>query len=92
MYNKKNVELLNMVAARVPEFSVKGYVDEQVEERKNELQHLIDKMNLGKLALEINVRMGVPHDALLQEIKEKKPDLLVMGAKGRSNVMDIILG
>jgi nucleotide-binding universal stress UspA family protein len=92
VYNKRNVEMLNMVAARVPEFSVKGYVDEQVDEKKNELQHLVDTLNCGRLAVEINVLMGVPHDALLQEIEEKKPDLLVMGAKGRSNVMDIILG
>jgi nucleotide-binding universal stress UspA family protein len=28
----------------------------------------------------------------LQEIEEKNPDLLIMGAKGRSNVADMILG
>jgi nucleotide-binding universal stress UspA family protein len=92
VYNKRDVDMLNMVAARVPEFSVKGYVDEQVNERKGQLQELTEKLNCGNLAVEIHVRIGVPHEALLQEIKEKLPDLLVMGAKGRSNVMDIILG
>ncbi len=42
--------------------------------------------------VETNIRIGVPFQALLEEIKEKGPDLLVMGAKGRSNVVDMILG
>ena len=92
IFNQRDVDMLNMVAARVPEFSVKEYVKDQVNERKEKLQELAKKLNGDKLAVETYVRIGVPFEALLQEIKEKLPDLLVMGAKGRSNVVDIILG
>lgn len=92
VYNKRHVDMLNMDASRVPEFSVKDYIEEHMDDLRDELQALVNKLKCDKLTVEINVRMGVPHDALLQEIKEEKPDLLVMGAKGRSNVMDIILG
>ncbi len=92
IFNRRDVDMLNMVAARVPEFSVKEYVKDQVNERKEKLQELAKKLNGDKLAVETYVRTGVPFEALLQEIKEKLPDLLVMGAKGRSNVVDIILG
>jgi nucleotide-binding universal stress UspA family protein len=92
VYNKRDVDMLNMVAVRVPEFSVKNFVDEHVKEQEDKLHDLVKNLNHGKLAVETHVRIGVPYEALLQEIKEKKPDLLVMGAKGRSNVVDIIIG
>lgn len=92
IYNKRNIDVLNMDAARVPEFSIKEYVDEIMDERKSKLKELARKLKCGRLEVEFNVSIGVPYEALLHEIKEKMPDLLVMGAKGRSNVMDIILG
>jgi nucleotide-binding universal stress UspA family protein len=92
IYNKRNTDVLIMDAARVPEFSIKDYVDELLDERKSKLENLAKNLKCGRLAVEFHVSIGVPYEALLHEIKEKAPDLLVMGAKGRSNVMDIILG
>ena len=77
--------MLNTVATRVPEFSAKEYVAEHLKEKKDQLRDLAKELGLTKLTLEMNVCIGVPYDALLKDIKEKKPDLLVMGAKGRSN-------
>lgn len=42
----------------------------------------INKISDGTLDVQTNVGIGTPHKALLQEIKEKTPDLLIMGAKG----------
>jgi nucleotide-binding universal stress UspA family protein len=92
IYNQRDVEMMNSVATRVPEFSVKDYVDEHVLERKIRLQDLVKKIGLSGFPVEIHVRVGVPYEDLLKAIEEKKPDLLVMGAKGRSNVVDMILG
>lgn len=92
VYNRRDVDMLNMVATRVPDFSVKKYVDEHLQEKKSRLQKLAKKLSRGGLSVETHVRMGVPYEALLRAIDEKKPDLLVMGAKGRSNVVDMILG
>jgi len=92
IYNKRNIDTLNMDATRVPEFSIKDYVDELMDERKSKLEELAKKLKCGRLEVEFHVGIGVPYEALLHEIKEKVPDLLVIGAKGRSKVMDIILG
>lgn len=92
VYNQRDIEMMNNVATRVPEFSIKNYVDENILERKIRLQDSINKIDRSGFPIEIHVRIGVPFDALLQEIEEKKPGLLVMGAKGRSNVVDMILG
>lgn len=92
VYNKRDVDMMNMVATRVPEFSVKKYVEEYVEERRERLQALGKKLIQDNLMVETHVRIGVPYDALLKEIEEKKPDLLIMGAKGRTNLVDMIIG
>ena len=92
IYNVRDVEMMNIVATRVPDFSVKKYVDEHVQEKKGRLKDLSKKLSHGELGVETHVRIGVPYEALLKVIEEKKPDLLVMGAKGRSNVVDMILG
>ena len=92
IYNKGNIEILNMDAVRVPEFSIKKYVDELLDERRGKLEELAKSLKCGRLSVEFHVSIGIPYKALLHEIKENMSDLLVMGAKGRSNVMDIILG
>jgi len=92
VYNQRNIDMLSKVVLEVPEFPVKKYVDENVKDRKERLEDLAKKINSDNLDVETNVRIGVPYEALLQEIEEKKPDLLVMGTKGRSNLVDTIIG
>jgi len=92
VYNQRDIEMMNTVATRVPEFSVKRYTDDNVKERKARLHDLAKKLMVDNHLAETHVRIGVPFEALLQEIKEKSPDLLIMGTKGRSNVVDMILG
>jgi nucleotide-binding universal stress UspA family protein len=92
VYNQRDVDMLNTVATRVPNFSVKKYVDEHINERHAGLKNLAKKLRYGKRMAKTHVRIGVPYEALLLEIKDEQPDLLVMGAKGRSNVVDMILG
>ena len=67
-------------------------MDELLDERRGKLEELAKSLKFGRLAVEFHVSIGVPYEALLHQIKKNMPDLLVMGAKGRSNVMDIILG
>ena len=92
VYNKRDVDMMNMMAAHLSEFSVKKYTEERVNERKGRLHALAKELIQDNFMAETHVRIGVPYDALLQEIEEKNPDLLIMGAKGRSNVADMILG
>jgi nucleotide-binding universal stress UspA family protein len=92
VYNQRDVDMLNEVALRVPAFSVKKHIDEHIAERKSQLEDLAKEMGEGKLKIQTSISIGVPFEALLQEIDKKHPDLLVMGAKGRSNVVDMIVG
>ena len=90
--NQRDIDMMNKVAKRVPEFPVEKHVEEAVQERSENLLKLLEKVDTGNLDEETNVRTGVPYKALLKEIEEKSPDLLVMGIKGRSNLVDTIIG
>ena len=92
VFNQRDIDMMNIVAARVAEFTVERYVQENISERKEELEEIAAKITTNNLEIETSVRIEVPYECLLQEIKEKKPDLLVMGAKGRSNIMGAIIG
>lgn len=92
VFNQRDVNMMKKAALRIPEFAVDKYLEENMTFRQESLDNLADKTKAGGLAVETSLRVGVPYEALLQEIAEKKPDLLVMGAKGRSNLVDMILG
>lgn len=92
IYDERDIERIKMVAIRVPEFSVQKHVGQHMEDRRQRLAALAEKFVHGDIDLEASVRKGVPYKGLLQLIEEKKPDLLVMGTKGRSNFVDMIIG
>lgn len=92
IFNQRDIDMMNIVAPRVAEFTVETYVKENIEDREERLEAIAAKINTHNLGIETNVRIEVPYEGLLQEIAEKKPDLLVMGTKGRSSLVGAIIG
>lgn len=92
VFNQRDIDMINKVVFRVPEFNVQKYVEENLTDRRERLGDLVKKIDMGNLEVELNVCIGVPYKALLKEIENKKPDLLIMGTKGRSNLMDMVIG
>jgi len=92
IYNQRDVNMMREVAIRVPDFSVKKHLEEHITERKQKLQVLAKKLGSENLDIQMHVQIGVPYETLLKEIDKHKPDLLVMGVKGRSDVVDMIVG
>jgi len=92
VYDQRHINLMNTVADRLPDFSVEMHVEKQVREREKRLNDLSKKIDGNTLEIDTVVRIGIPFKVLLQEIEEKEPDLLVMGVKGRSDVVDVIVG
>ena len=90
--NQRDVDLMEIAVKRVAIFSVEQYIEEQVEKRKKQFADLEKKLNLDGLKLETNVRIGIPFREILSDIKVHKPDMLVMGRKGNSNLADIVIG
>ena len=90
--NQRDIDTLEFAAKRVAIFSAKKYIEEQIESRQKLFTELQKKLNLDHLNVQTNVRKGVPYREILAAIEEHKPDLLVMGRRGNSDLADIIIG
>lgn len=90
--NQRDVEAVERVLIGQSEFSVTHYVERQREERTRLLHDLLVEAGAGDLPVKAVVAVGVPYLALLEQIAAEKADLLVMSTKGRSNLMDTVVG
>lgn len=68
------------------------YVDDAYSTRKTSLEGLLAQAAAMDVSGTSLVLTGVPYQELLSAIDSEKPDLLVMGTKGRSNLGDTFIG
>jgi len=90
--NEKEIDMMHRVAVEASDFSVQNYLDTKIKDRTERLEDLVIDVGTDGLELETSVRVGIPYEAPIKEIEEKQPDLLIMGTKGRSDLMDMIVG
>jgi len=68
------------------------FIDDTHAARHSNLQNLLEKAAEQGVAGQKKIKTGVPYAELLAVIESDKPDLLIMGTKGRSNLADTIIG
>ena len=90
--NQRDVDMLKRIAAEAPNFSLDAYLEEMRRDRKTGFETLIGDARCRKGAVKTMIRIGVPYEELLEVIEARKPDLLVMAIKGRSNLVGTIVG
>jgi len=60
--------------------------------REDGFQQQIKDAGGERVKVKSVLRIGIPHLERLKVIEDKKPDLLIMATKGRSNIVDTIIG
>lgn len=90
--NQRDVDMMKKVADEYPAFPLTQYLEEYRMDRQEHFKQLIDTAGCSGLTVKTSIRIGVPYKELLEEIAQKKPDLLVMATKGRSNLIDTLVG
>jgi len=90
--NQRDIDMMKKVAKEAPNFSFETYLKEMRQDREDGFQQLIKDAGGERLKVKSVLRIGVPYQELLNVIEDKKPDLLVMATKGRSNLVDTIIG
>jgi nucleotide-binding universal stress UspA family protein len=90
--NQRDVDMMKKVADEYPAFSVSHHLEEYRKDRQVKFEQLIDVADCTGLTVKTSIRIGVPFQELLEEIAQKKPDLLVMATKGRTNLIDALIG
>ena len=71
IYNARDIDKMEMIAFRIPEFSVKEIVDRNLKDRRKQLAVLAEKLIPEIVDVAVSVRTGVPYKGLLQLIEEK---------------------
>lgn len=93
VYNQRDI---NAIRTSTDAYYDTGIFEEVVEKskvhRRKEMDRLVQKADAQDLVIDRVLRTGVPHQELMAVIEEERPDLLVMGTKGRSNLVDTIIG
>ncbi len=90
--NQRDVDAVSKISMIAGGISVQRYIEEQIQDRTSSLEKLWRETIGESFKPRIIIKPGFPYEELLNIINDEKIDLVVMGAKGRSNVANIIFG
>jgi nucleotide-binding universal stress UspA family protein len=90
--NIKDVQAIGRIESMGYAISAEEYVKGVREERREELGKMVAASGFPKEKLKSIFKVGHPFEELLKITKEEKVDMVVMGAKGRSNVEHLLVG
>jgi len=90
--NQRDVDAIAKIENITTDISVEKYVERQKEERSRLINELWDQTSNPDLTLKTVFRIGTPFIELVQAVKDEGIDLVVMGAKGRTNLANVLFG
>lgn len=90
--NQRDIDALQSIRATYATFEADQFITEKLRERHKALDELIQQCHAYPATTGAIVRIGVPYVQLLEVIDEETPDLLVMATKGRSDLVDVVMG
>ena len=90
--NQRDLDMVSRAMVGYEAFSLPNYIDEQIKDRKARIKAFLDTVSPEPIEYTIKIRQGVPYLELLAVVKDEQPDMLVVGAKGRSNLADVVVG
>jgi nucleotide-binding universal stress UspA family protein len=90
--NQREIDAYARLAQMNSTFSGEDFVEMRVHERSRRIQELITECHCYAVRIKTVFRTGVPFHELMEAVREEDVDLLIMGAKGRTNLRDVLLG
>ena len=90
--NQRDLDMVEKVARHTEKITVSKYAKETKEYRSEEIAKVLTVSKRDPALYRTVFRTGVPFREILAAIEEEKPDLLVMGTKGRTDLEDVLFG
>jgi nucleotide-binding universal stress UspA family protein len=90
--NSRDISAVGMVASMGYEVDAEHYVEGVKAERKEMLEHFMEKSSFDRKKIRTILKVGNPIDELLKLIIKENIDMIVMGVKGRSDLEHVLIG
>jgi nucleotide-binding universal stress UspA family protein len=90
--NQRDLDMVGRTMAGYEAFSYPNYLTEQVAYRETQMKNLFDAISTATIECRYLVQTGIPYRELLAVVESEKPQLMVVGTKGRSNLADVVVG
>ncbi len=90
--NQRDVEAIRKVEVEGVGLTVEKYIAKQKQDREIETDQLLKESSCQDLKVVRVFRVGVPWVELLEIVKDQGVDLVVMGTKGRTNIVNTLFG
>lgn len=90
--NQRDIDAVQSIATTYDSFPFDQFVNDRKQERHGRLNEMVAACHADPTRVRTIVRIGVPFQQLLAVIDEERPDLLIMATKGRSDMVDVVMG
>jgi nucleotide-binding universal stress UspA family protein len=90
--NQRDIDMVGRAMAGYESFSFPNYITEQEQDRKARMKDLVEEASPEPVQCTYLVQTGIPYRELLALIESEKPQMVVVGTKGRSNLADAVVG
>ena len=98
--NQKEIDTILKVAEGQFDRNIEKYVEKTAQEyetrvkadRTRLMEKLIEDIGCAHLSIKKVFKVGVPFQELISAIEDEGADMLVMGQKGRSDLVDVLFG
>jgi nucleotide-binding universal stress UspA family protein len=90
--NHRDVEAIRAVEDEALGLSVEKFIAGRQQERETEIDRLLQETGCQDLKVVRIFQVGVPWVELLEIVKNQGVDLVVMGTKGRTNIVNTLFG
>ena len=90
--NQRDLDSIRKIESIATGISVEKYLEMQKKERSKLIDELWNQTSNPDLTIKTVFRIGTPFIELVQTVKDEGIDLVVMGAKGRTNLANVLFG
>ena len=98
--NKREIDTILRVAEGQFDRNIEKYVEKTAQEyetrvkadRTRQMEKLIEEIGCAHLSIKKVFKVGVPFQELIRAVEDEGADMLVMGQKGRSDLVDVLFG
>ena len=91
--NKRDINAIKQAFVYHSEnMSVDDYISKLKRERAEKMEKLMQQTSCINITLKVVIRTGIPFIELINSAEEEQVDIVIMGAKGRSDLAEILFG